>query len=193
MTTELLRKYLDIINENNESAVQLDEGLLDTIKQKVMQTAQRYFSQQDMEQMKLAVEKATGKSIDQVSFRDVAGNAVAISGMLGAKAIPNAQVNESQLNELFGIKSDKIKNWEKDSAASGYPLSKDAVKRQMDWDDYTKYGFTTGQLARNIMAFVTQFSGIGGLISAAMGGVPVWAGAIALIAFFVGSMMYKLR
>lgn len=192
MSTELLRKYLDIINENNEAAQQLDEGLLDTIKDSVRRMAQKYFSSQDMQQMKLAVEKATGKTIDQVGLRDLAGSAQAIASMLGARATDNAQVNEEDLNELFGIKSDKIKHWEKDSADKGYPLSPDAVKRQMDYDDFQKYGFTTSGLAKKIMAFVTQVSGIGGIIGTVMGGVPIWAGGIALIAFIVGSMMYKL-
>lgn len=194
MTTQLLRKYLDIINEGNEAKEQLNEGLINDLADKIRQAAQRYFSSQDMEKMKLAVEKATGKPIEQVGLRDIGGqNAVKIASMLGAKATTKAPDNQDQLNELFGIKSDKIKNWEKDQAARGYPLSSQQVKTQMDYDDYQKYGFTTDDLSRNIMAFVTQFSGIGGIIASVMGSIPIWAGAIALVAFLVGSMLYTRR
>lgn len=71
MSSELFRKYIDIVNENSQEPVQLDEGLLDTIKSKVAQLASKVFSPQDMEAMKQAVEQATGKPIEQVGLRDL--------------------------------------------------------------------------------------------------------------------------
>lgn len=194
MTTDLLRRYIDIIEESTHGPnepEQLDEGLLDTVKAKVAQVAAKVFSPQDMEAMKQAVERATGKSIDQVSIRDLGGQtAMNIASALGVKPAAGA-VNENQLNELFGIKSDKIKYWEKDRAAKGYPLSPDDVKRQMDYDDFQKYGFTTSQLVKRIVGFGSQLTGLAGIIATIMGNVNPLIGGIALIAFIVGSLVAR--
>ena len=192
MTTDLLRRYIDIIEESNYGPEQLEEGLLDTVKAKVAQIAARVFSPQDMEAMKQAVERATGKSIDQVSIRDLGGRtAMTIASALGVKPAAGGAVTESQLNELFGIKSDQIKYWEKDSAAKGYPLSPDQVKRQMDYDDFQKYGFTTGQLVKRIVGFGSQLTGLAGIVGTVMGNVNPLVGGIALIAFLVGSLVAR--
>lgn len=190
MSSELFRKYIDIVNENSQEPVQLDEGLLDTIKSKVAQLASKVFSPQDMEAMKQAVEQATGKPIEQVGLRDLGGKtATAIASALGAKATPGAAVNEAQLDELFGIKSDKIKYWEKDQAAKGYPLSPDQVKQQMDYDDYQKYGFTTSQLVKRILGFGSQLTGLAGIVATVFGSINPLVGGVALIAFLVGSLV----
>ena len=73
MSQDLFRKYIDIINENSQPKVQLDEGMLDSIKEKVSQLAQKMFSKEEMLQMKKAVEQATGKPIEQVGIRDFGG------------------------------------------------------------------------------------------------------------------------
>ena len=97
MSTELFRNYLDIINENSQAKQQLDEGMLDSIKAKIGQVAQKMFSKEEMLQMKNAVEQATGKPIQQVSIRDISGNtAMKIAQSLGA----SGQVNESEFSEL---------------------------------------------------------------------------------------------
>ena len=97
MSTELFRNYLDIINENSQANQQLDEGMLDSIKAKIGQVAQKMFSKEEMLQMKNAVEQATGKPIQQVSIRDISGNtAMKIAQSLGA----SGQVNESEFSEL---------------------------------------------------------------------------------------------
>lgn len=44
MSTELYRKYIDIINENSQNKVQLDEGMLDSIKDKVMGVVNKFVS-----------------------------------------------------------------------------------------------------------------------------------------------------
>ena len=97
MSQDLFRKYIDIINENSQPKVQLDEGMLDSIKAKVSQLAQKMFSKEEMLQMKKAVEQATGKPIEQVGIRDIGGDtAIKIAQSLGA----SGQVNESQFSEL---------------------------------------------------------------------------------------------
>ena len=42
MTTEFFRRYIDIVNEAQEP-LQLDEGMLDTIKAKITQVATKVF------------------------------------------------------------------------------------------------------------------------------------------------------
>jgi len=180
MSTELFRKYIDIINEGQQQ--QINEGMLDSIKQKIAQLAQKMFSPQDMEKMKQAVEQTTGKPIQQVSIRDLGGkNAVAIATALGAK--PTA-VNEAALNELFGVGKEDPRV----AALRQRGYSDEWIKDRQDQADYEKYGFTGSTLVKRIMSIATSLGGLGGLIATVMSGAPIWAGAVALIAFIVGSL-----
>ena len=186
MSTEVFRKYIDIINENTQSPVQLDEGMIDSIKQKISQLAQKMFSPEDMARMKQAVEKATGKPIEQVSVRDLGGDtAVAIATSLGAK--PTSAVNEAKLNELFGLGKEDPRI----TALRQQGFSDDTLKDYQHELDYRKYGFTGPQLIQRIAGISTTLGGLAGLVSTVMGSTPTWAGVIAFVAFIVGSFITR--
>jgi len=189
MSTELFRKYIDIVNESQQP-VELDEGLINNIKDKVVAYARKMFSPQDMQQMKLAVEKATGKPIEQVSLRDIGGqNATKIASALGAKANAAAAANQDQLNEILGIEDPRVAQLRQRGKETGYELTPFQLKTAQDQFDYEKYGVTTSMLVRRILGFGSQIAGLGGVVTTIMGNTPSWAGLIALIAFLVGSLV----
>lgn len=189
MSTELFRRYIDIINENQQSQ-QLDEGLLNTIKDKVVAYAQKVFSAQDMQQMKAAVEKATGKPIEQVSLRDLSGQtAVNIASALGAKPNAAAPAKQNQVNEIMGIEDPRVAQLRQRGKETGYELTPFQLKTAQDQFDYEKYGMTTSMLAKRIVGFGSQFAGLAGIVATIFGNIPPMAGLVALIAFLVGSLV----
>lgn len=189
MSTEFLRRYIDIINEAQELQ-QLDEGLLDTIKAKVAQMAQKVFSPQDMAAMKQAVEKATGKPIDQVGIRDLMGqNAMEIATALGVKPTTGAAVQEDQVSEILGREDPRLTYMRREREARGIPMDPEAIKTQQDYFDYEKYGMTTNMLVKRIVGFGSQFAGLAGIIGTVFGNVNPMVGLVALIAFLVGSLV----
>ena len=49
MSTEIYRKYLNIINENSQPPVQLDEGVMDMLKPYIQKIANALMSKLDPE------------------------------------------------------------------------------------------------------------------------------------------------
>lgn len=187
MSTELFRRYIDIINEGQQPQ-QLDEGLLNNIKDKVVAYAQKVFSAQDMQQMKAAVEKSTGKPIEQVSLRDLSGQtAVKIASALGAKS--TGDVKEDQLDEILGIEDPRVAQLRQRGKETGYELTPFQLKTAQDQFDYEKYGMTTSMLVKRIVGFGSQFAGLAGIVATIFGNIPPMAGLVALIAFLVGSLV----
>lgn len=187
MSSELFRRYIDIINENQQT-IELDEGLLDTVKTKVTQLAQKVFSPEDMQKMKQAVERATGKPIEQVGLRDLGGQtATAIAAALGAKQ--TGAVQEGQLDEILGIEDPRVTQLRQRGKETGYELTPAQLKAQQDQFDYEKYGMTTSMLVKRIVGFGSQFAGLAGIIGTVFGNVNPVVGLVALIAFLVGSLV----
>ena len=69
MSADFFRNYIDIINENSEPKVQLDEGMMDSLKA-VAQNAIKKIAPQKVEQITNFVSKVLGKPADQITMAD---------------------------------------------------------------------------------------------------------------------------
>jgi hypothetical protein len=95
MSAELYRKYLDIINENSQPRVQLDEGMIDSLKA-VAQNAIKKIAPQKVEQITNFVSKVLGKPADQITMADAT---IANARKLVAA---NQQMTEDGVGAAFG-------------------------------------------------------------------------------------------
>lgn len=68
MSTNLIRNYLDIINENSQPKIQLDEGMLDSIVQWAKSKAQKLASQLSPEEKESLTQMVTQASGGQPKF-----------------------------------------------------------------------------------------------------------------------------
>lgn len=69
MSTELFRNYIDIIKEAEQPRVQLDEGMIDSLKA-AAQSAIKKIAPDMLEKIKNFVSRALGKPIDQITIAD---------------------------------------------------------------------------------------------------------------------------
>ncbi len=93
MSGELLRKYIDIVNESQ----QLDEGMLDSVA-KAAKAAVEKMSPGLIKKISDFVEKTLGKSVEQLSMADV--------NMANAKKLvsANGTVGEADINPQYTIR-----------------------------------------------------------------------------------------
>jgi hypothetical protein len=102
MSTQLFRNYLDIINENSQPKVQLDEGILDTLKAAVPKLM-KYLGGDTAEQIAQQVKQVTGG--DYTPSRE---NAIKVAKALGFDKIVQAQQGQSPEQVAEGLAG----NWQ---------------------------------------------------------------------------------
>lgn len=168
MSTEYSRKLLDIINENSQPKVQLDEGLLDTVKAKVGQMVGKLFKPEELQHIKSTVEKVLGKPAGQISFKDLnKDTAVALAKSLGAG--PQTQVNEGVLDFLNKTKVDP-------KSGKGTLAGIDAWHK-------------SATLGEKLISLGSAVGGIGGLAGAFLGGLPGWVIIPSFLALLITSQI----
>ena len=102
MSTDFLRNYIDIIKEAEQPKVQLDEGMMDTIKSLVPK-AMKLLGGDTVQQIAQQVKQATGGD-----FTPSQENAIKVAKALGFdKIAPKKAVAEQQLDEVtWGLAGD---------------------------------------------------------------------------------------
>jgi hypothetical protein len=95
MSTELFRNYIDLINENSQPRVQLDEGMMDTIKS-VIPKVMKLLGGDTAQQIAQQVKQVTGGD-----FTPSKENAIKVAQALGFdKIAPKKAVAEQKLDEV---------------------------------------------------------------------------------------------
>ena len=105
MSSDLFRKYIDIVNENSQLDL-LTEGMLDSIKGFIQKKAQEVVNRLDPEAKKKIVDvvsQALGKSPQEISMADITVDNV----RKVAAAARNVQVSENWAGELPAGKHEK--------------------------------------------------------------------------------------
>jgi len=102
MSTELFRNYIDLINENSQPRVQLDEGMMDTIKS-VIPKVMKLLGGDTAQQIAQQVKQVTGGD-----FTPSKENAIKVAQALGFdKIAPKKAVAEQKLDEVtWGLAGD---------------------------------------------------------------------------------------
>jgi hypothetical protein len=104
MSTEFFRNYIDIINENSQPQVQLDEGIMDTIKS-LAGKAMKALGGDAVADIANKVKQATGGD-----FTPSKENAMKVAQALGLSKAAQAQPGQSQqqVAEAWGLAG----NWQ---------------------------------------------------------------------------------
>lgn len=96
MSSQVYRKYIDIINENSQPQV-LDEGIMDSLKEKIVVVLNKILSPQEIEKMRVTAEKVLGKPSSEFKLSDLkGGNAERLAKALGATPDSVQTVKEIQ-------------------------------------------------------------------------------------------------
>ena len=104
-SSDLFRNYLDIINENSQPKIQLDEGMMDTLKSLVPK-AMKLLGSDTAAQIAQQVKQATGGD-----FTPSRENAIKVAKALGFEEILKNKVGQEpqgQLAEAWGLAG----NWQ---------------------------------------------------------------------------------
>ena len=104
-SSDLFRNYLDIINENSQPKIQLDEGMMDTLKSLVPK-AMKLLGSDTAAQIAQQVKQATGGD-----FTPSKENAIKVAKALGFEEMLKNKVGQEpqvQLAEAWGLAG----NWQ---------------------------------------------------------------------------------
>lgn len=96
MSSELFRKYIDIVNENSQPKVQLDEGIMDTLKSLVPK-AMKLLGGDKVAQIAQQVKQATGG--DTTPSKE---NAIKVARALGFEEILKAKAEQTAESVVEG-------------------------------------------------------------------------------------------
>lgn len=129
MSTELFRRYIDIINEAEESQ-QLDEGLIDNLKQTAQKAIQK-LAPGMVDKVSNFISRALGKPVEQLTIADV--NMNNIRKVIAA----NSSVSEADINPRFNVSGPR---GEEETAVVPGSLSQNQAS-------YAKVGGILGALA----------------------------------------------